>query len=160
MGPSSADLERQIAGVRGSMESRIVELRNRGRRQVRRASRAALIAVGVGAAVGVVVVGVLVVRRFSRPPTTSERVRRLVPPALHGVPRGLRQARRSLELGLRRQVPSMRLYVGDRQVGEGPPTTPWERIAVRAAQAAGTAAAGALASRVLAGLTTGRRSES
>jgi hypothetical protein len=141
------------------MESTIVELRDRSRRQVRRASRAALIALGVGAAVGVVVVGVIVVNRLTRPPSTRERLRRLLPPGVLGLGSDLRQARRTLELGLRRQVPNMRLYVGDRQVGEEPPATPWERIAVRAAQAAGTAAAGALASRLLAGLTTERRSK-
>ena len=158
MGPSSDQLERQIAEVRGSMESSIVELRDRSRRQVRRASRAALIALGVGAAVGVVVVGVIVVNRLTRPPTTRERLRRLIPAGAFGLGGDLRRARRSLELRARRRIPNMRLYVGDRQVGEEPPTTPWERIAVRAAQAAGTAAAGALASRLLAGLTE-RRSQ-
>lgn len=140
------------------MESSIVELRDRSRRQVRRASRAALIALGVGAAVGVVVVGVIVVNRLTRPPTTRERLRRLIPAGAFGLGGDLRRARRSLELRARRRIPNMRLYVGDRQVGEEPPTTPWERIAVRAAQAAGTAAAGALASRLLAGLTE-RRSQ-
>jgi hypothetical protein len=131
------------------MESKIVELRRRGRR----ASRTALLALGAGAAVGVVVLGVFVVYRLRRPPTAGERFRRLVPPGVEGLGRDLRQARRTLELGLRRQVPSMRLYVGDRQVGEEPATSHWERIAVRAAQAGATAAAGAFASRVLSGLT-------
>lgn len=138
------------------MESSIVELRDRSRRQVRRASRAALIALGVGAAVGVVVVGVIVVSRFTRPPSTRERLRRLVPGGVFGLGRDLRHARRSLELRARRRVPSMRLYIGDRQVGEEPSATPWERVAVRAAQAAGTAAAGALASRLIAGLADRR----
>ncbi len=51
----------------------------------------------------------------------------------------------------------MRLYIGDRQVGEERPATQWERIAIRAAQAAGTAAAGALASRLLAGMAGAAR---
>jgi hypothetical protein len=127
------------------MESKIVELRERGRR----ASRTAMIALATGAAVGVVVVGVFVAYRLTRPATTRERLRRLVPDGLADLGRDLRHARRAMQQGLRRQVPPVRLYVGDRQVGEEPPTTQWERIAVRAAQAGGTALAGALASRLL-----------
>ena len=156
MGPSSDQIEREIGERRGSMESKVVELRERGRRQVRRASRTALIAVGAGAAVGVIVVGVFVAYRLTRPASPQERVRRLLPPGLAALGRSARGGRRSLELGLRRRVPSMRLYVGDRQVGEEPPTTHWERIAVRAAQAAGTAAAGAITSRLLSSLASRR----
>jgi hypothetical protein len=130
--------------MRGSMESKIVELRERGERQVRRATRTALIVAGASAALGVAVVGAFVIYRLTRPMTAGERARRLVP---GDVPRGLRRVAR-----LRDRVPPMRLYVGDRQVGEEAPTTRWERIAVRAAQAAGTAGAGAIASRLIAGL--------
>jgi hypothetical protein len=42
-------------------------------------------------------------------------------------------------------------------VGEERPTTQWEKIAVRAAQAAGTAAASAIAARVMAGVTESLR---
>jgi hypothetical protein len=144
MGASSDQIEREIGQVRGSMESKIVELRERGERQVRRATRTALIVAGAGAALGVAVVGAFVVYRLTRPVTARERVRRLAPSGL----------RRGGGLGqrLRDRVPPVRLYVGDRQVGEEAPTTRWERIAVRAAQAAGTAAAGALATRLVAGL--------
>ena len=77
MGASSDQLERQIAEVRGSMESKIIELRERSRTQVRRLSRTLVIAVGVGAAVGVAVVGVLIVYRVTRPPTARERLQRI-----------------------------------------------------------------------------------
>jgi hypothetical protein len=133
------------------MESQIVELRERGARQVRRATRTALIVAGAGAALGVAALGAFVIYRLTRPVSTDERVRRLVPAR---VPRGLRQARRRL----RDRVPPVRLYVGDRQVGEERPETRWERIAVRAAQAAGTAAAGAIVSRVMAGVGESLRS--
>ena len=145
MGPSSDQIEQQITHVRGSLESKIVELRDRGERRVRRAKRAALIVGGASAAIGVALVGAFVVYRLTRPVTAGERARRLLPPGLAG---GRGRARRRL----RDRLPAMRLYVGDRQVGEEPPVTRWERIAVRAAQAAGTAAAGAIASRVMAGV--------
>ena len=48
--------------------------------------------------------------------------------------------------------------MGDRQVGEERPASQWERIAIRAAQAAGTAAAGALVTRLMGGLTEAARS--
>jgi hypothetical protein len=123
------------------MELKIVELRDRSERQLRRVKRTALIVVGAGAALGVVAVSAFVIYRLTRPPTTRERVRRLVPRRLAAMPGRMRD-----------RVPPMRLYVGDRQVGEEPQTTPWERIAVRAAQSAGTAAAAAIASRVVAGV--------
>jgi hypothetical protein len=157
MGPSSDQIERQIAEVRGSMESKIVELRERSRRQVRLASRTALVAVGVGAAVGVAVVGGVVAYRLLRPPTARERLRRLLPWGLAGLPLDARHAGRRAARRLGRRVPSVRLYIGDRQVGEEPAAGRWERIAVRAAQAAGTAAASALASRLIAGLRESAR---
>jgi hypothetical protein len=141
MGPSSDQIEQQITQVRGSMESKIVELRDRGERRMRRAKRVALVAGGAGAAIGVALIGAFVIYRLTRPVTARERARRLLPSGAWGIRHRLRDG-----------LPPMRLYLGDRQVGEEPPVTRWERIAVRAAQAAGTAAAGAIASRVMAGL--------
>jgi len=146
MGPTSDQLERQIDEVRGRMESRVVELRELGRQRVRTARRLALIALGVGAAA----VGVFVVWRLTRPPTARERLQRLLPA---GTLKDLRRMRETLELRGRRRVPPMRLYVGDRRVGEEPDRSGrWERVAVAAARAAGRAAAGAALSRVLSGL--------
>lgn len=156
MAPSTDQVERQIADVRGSMESKIVELRDRSQRQVRRVRRRALIALGTGAVLGVAVLGVVLAYRLTRPATAGERLQRLMPPALAGLARDLRHVRQAFELGMRRQVPSIRLYVGERQVGETPPASRWERVLVRAAQAAATAAASAFVSRLLAGLA-GRR---
>jgi hypothetical protein len=128
------------------MESKIIELRERSRTQVRRLSRTLVIAVGVGAAVGVAVVGALIVYRVTRQPTTRERVERVIP---RGVMKDLRRARQTLELGLRRQVPSMRLYVGDKQIGEEKAASQWERIAVNVGRAAATAAASAIVARLV-----------
>jgi hypothetical protein len=128
------------------MESKIVELRERSRTQVRRLSRTLVIAVGVGAAVGVAAVGALVVYRLTRPPSTRERLQRIVPP---GLMKDLKRVRQTLELGVRRNVPPMRLYVGDRQLGEEKPASQWERIAVNAARAAATAAASAVVARLV-----------
>jgi hypothetical protein len=155
MGASSDQLEQQIVEVRGSMESKIIELRERSRTQVRRLSRTLVIAVGVGAAVGVAVVGALIVYRVTRPPTTRERVERVIP---RGVMKDLRRARQTLELGLRRQVPSMRLYVGDKQIGEEKPASQWERIAVNVGRAAATAAASAIVARLVDQLKPGKAS--
>jgi hypothetical protein len=157
MGASSDQLERQIAEVRGSMESKIIELRERSRTQVRRVSRTLVIAVGVGAAVGVAAVGALIVYRLTRPPTTRERLQRVVPP---GVLKDMKRIRQTLELGLRRNVPPMRLYVGDRQLGEEKPSSQWEKIAVNAARAAGTAAASAVVARLVDQVRSGMRSGS
>lgn len=153
MGPSSDQLERQIAEVRGSMESKIVELRERTQTQVRRVSRTLVMVGAVGAAVGVAAVGGLLIYRLTRPPTTRERVERVVP---SGFLQDLRRLRQTLELGLRRQVPSMRLYIGERQIGEEKPASRWERIAVNAARAAATAAASAAVARLLDRVRAGR----
>lgn len=158
MGASSDQIERQIADVRGSLEAKIVALRDRGRRRVRVASRLALVALGAGAAVGVAAVGIFVVHRLTRRPTRGERLRRLMPRGLAGLPLDLRHARRRALERLQRNMPPVRLYVGDRQVGEEPRVTHWEQLILRAAQAAGTAAAGALASRLAAALADSLRS--
>ena len=140
------------------MESKIVALRERSRRQVRRASRTALVVAGAGAAVGLAVVGAIVIYRLTRPATPGERVRRLLPAGLAGLPIDARHAGRKARQRLGRRLPPVRLYVGDRQVGEERPASQWERIAIRAAQAAGTAAAGALVTRLMGGLTEAARS--
>jgi len=125
------------------MESRVIELRDLGRRRAKTAARLALIALGVGAAA----VGVIVVWRLARPATPRERLQRLLPA---GTLKDLKRVRETLELRGRRRVPPMRLYVGDRRAGEEPESgTRWERVAAAAAGAAGRAAAGALLSRVL-----------
>jgi hypothetical protein len=139
------------------MESKIVELRERSQRRVRMAKRTALIVAGAGATIGVAAFGAFVVYRLTRPASAGERARRLLPSPLAGLPRGWRSARLAAGKRLRERVPPVRLYVGDRQVGEQPRETRWERIAVRMAQAAGTAAAGAIASRVMAGLSESLR---
>jgi hypothetical protein len=157
MGASSDQLERQIAEVRGSMESKIVELRERSRKQVRRVSRTLVIAAGVGAAVGVAAVSALVIYKLTRPPTRRERLQRVVPP---GLMKDLKRVRQTLELGLRRNVPPMRLYVGDRQLGEEKPASQWEKIAINAARAAATAAASAVVARLVDQLRSGRQSGS
>ena len=42
-----------------------------------------------------------------------------------------------------------RLYVGDKQVGEEPPSNAMQKVALRLAQAAGTAIGGAIVQRML-----------
>ncbi len=146
MGTSSAEYERQIAEVRGSMESKIVELRERSRATLRRTRRMVLIVAGVGAGVGAAAVTAFVIYRWNRRPTLNERMERTLPSGWWNY---VRNARDKFELGWRKTVPPMRLYVGDRQVGEEQPATAWEKVVVRAAQAAGTAAAAAIVSRVM-----------
>lgn len=158
MGDSSDQLNRQIAQVRSSMESRVVELRQRGQRQVRRYTRVAVIALAVGAAVGVTAVGAYAIYRYTRPPSRRERLARFLPIGVrHGLLR-LDKAREGWELGLRRQIPAMRLYVGERQVGEKPPTPRIQQIAVSAAGALGTAAGSALATTLVRRLAERARS--
>jgi hypothetical protein len=153
MGPSSGEIERQIADTREDMESRIVELRERSRRTLDRTRRVALMALAAGVVVGAAAGAVFVAYRISRPPTAGERLGRVLPAGWWS---GLKHYRDRFELRVRQGMPAIRLYVGDRQVGEQRPETQWERIAVRAASAAGTAAAAAIVSRVASNLT-GRR---
>ena len=154
MAGSSADYERQIAETRGAMESKIVELRERTRDTVRRGRKALLIAAGVGAAVGAAAVTALVLYKVSRPATPAERFRRVLPEPWWD---WIRNGRDRIELTLRRGIPPLRLYVGDQQVGEQPPSSSMEKIIIRAAQAAGTAAAAALVSRAFAQFQKGRK---
>ena len=149
MGASADEIARQIAGTRDDMEEKILELRERGEVAVDR-SRKALIAGAViaGTAIAALAVGV-VVWRLTRPPSNRERVERLVP--RKWLIR-LGQLRESWELGIRRQVPPIRLFVGDRQLGEEPPSTQWHRIGMRFAQTAGGTVGAAAVSHILARL--------
>ena len=146
MGTSSDEIARQIAETRDEIEGRIVVLRERGEVAVERGKRAALIAAGVGAGIAVVAVGAFLVYRMTRPPSTRERVERVIPSSWW---ERLTHLRRTVEEGFRRRVPPVRMYVGDRQVGEEPPSSSFQKLALRFAQAAGTAAGAALISRVL-----------
>ncbi len=114
---TSAELEREIAATRQRLQADVLLLR-------RRASRAALVGLAVGA-VALLVIGGVVAWRLSRPPTWRERLRRVVP------------ARARL------RIPPMRLYVGkERMLGEDPDAR--ESLALRAAEALGRAAAAAV----------------
>jgi len=119
------------------MESSIVVLRDRGKRELKRVEKMALIAAGVGAAVGVIVVGLVVVNRLRRPPTRRERIERLIPLGWWD----------RLQAGYAKQVPPMRLYVGDRQVGEEPRRPVWESSAMNIAKTLGAAAGTAIVTR-------------
>jgi hypothetical protein len=146
MGASSAEYEQQIADVRGSMESKIVELRERSRDTLRRTRRTLIVVAGVGAGVGAAAVAAVLIYRMRRPPTLNERMERALP---SGWWNWARNARDKFELGYRKTVPPVRLYVGDQQVGEQPPASSFERIAIKAAQAAGTAMASAVVTGIL-----------
>jgi hypothetical protein len=129
------------------MEDKILELRERGEVAVDR-SRKALIAGAIigGVAVAALAVGIIA-WRVTRPTSTRERFERLVP--------GkwlirLGQLRESWELGIRRQVPPVRVFVGDRQLGEEPPSTGWQKIGMRFAQTAGGAVGAAAVSYIMA----------
>ncbi|MGH7777223.1 MAG: hypothetical protein ACREPI_08615 [Candidatus Dormibacterales bacterium] len=130
------------------MESRIVELRQRSRQTVRRTARLAALGAGVAAALAVAAGVVFVTYRMRRPPTFAERLGRVLPSRFSRLSAVAQAAR----LWAGRRVPPVRLYVGDRQVGEAAPTTRWEKIGLRFAQTFATAAASALVSRLTARL--------
>ena len=146
MGPSSDEIARQIAETRDDMEDRILTLRERSEVAVRRGQRAILVAAGVGAVVAIGVVAAIVIYRVTRPTTARERLGRVIP---GGWWERVKHARESVELGVRKTVPPVRLYVGDKQVGEEPPSNTMQKIALRLAQAAGTAIGGAIVQRML-----------
>src|SRR5262249_61872863 len=68
LGPSSDQIGRQIVELRGSMEPKIEQLRERGQRQVRRA----VMVVAAGAAGGGLLLGGLVIYPLTRPATPGE----------------------------------------------------------------------------------------
>ncbi|HEY8813274.1 MAG TPA: hypothetical protein VIO86_12355 [Candidatus Dormibacteraeota bacterium] len=146
MGTTPDEIARQIAETREDIENKIVTLRERSQVAVRRSKRALLIAAGVGAAAAVAVVGAIVVYRMTRPVSRRERMERVVPAIWWERAKNLRE---SWELGVRKQVPPLRLYVGDKQVGEEPPSNTAQKIGLRIAQAAGTAIGGAIVQRVM-----------
>jgi hypothetical protein len=146
LGTSSDEIARQIAETREDIEGKIVTLRERGEVAVERGKRAVLIAAGIGAGILVVAVGAFVVYRMTRPPTARERIDRIIPTswwerAVH--------LRRSVTTRIRDQVPPMHFYVGDHEVGEEPPSSAARKLALRFAQAAGTAIGGAIVQRLL-----------
>jgi hypothetical protein len=128
------------------MEEKILELRERSEIAVRRGKRALLIAAGVGAAVAVGIGVAVVIYRVTRPATTGERLRRVVPFDWWD---RVMDTIRTAELGIRRRVPPVRLYVGDQEIGEQPPSNTAQKVALRLAQAAGTAIGGAIVQRML-----------
>jgi hypothetical protein len=146
LGTSSDEIARQIAETRNDIEDKIVTLRERGEVAVERSKRALLIAAGIGAAAAVAVVGAIVVYRMTRPATARERVERVIPSVWW---ERLKNLRASWELGVRKQVPPLRVFVGDKQVGEEPPSNATQKILLRLAQAAGTAIGGAIVQRVM-----------
>jgi hypothetical protein len=146
LGTSSDEIARQIAETRNDIEDKIVTLRERGEVAVERSKRALLIAAGIGAAAAVAVVGAVIVYRMTRPVTARERVERVIPSVWW---ERLKNLRESWELGVRKQVPPLRVFVGDKQVGEEPPANTTQKILIRLAQAAGTAIGGAIVQRVM-----------
>jgi hypothetical protein len=149
VGDSPDQIAGQIADKRTEMQEKIVALREQTEKAARRTMRVGAIALGAGAAVGVALVGGYLVYRMTRKPTLQERIYRVVPEPWWK--RAIR-IRDTVELGFRRSVPSMRLYVGDRQVGEEPPASQWQKIGLRFAQAAGSAVGAALVARITARL--------
>jgi hypothetical protein len=146
LGTSPDEIARQIAETREDIEDKIVTLRERGEVAVQRSKRALLIAAGVGAAAAVVVVGAIVVYRMTRPVSTRERIQRVIPAIWWERVKHLRD---SWDLGIRKQVPPMRVFVGDKQVGEEPPSNTAQKIGLTLARAAGTAIGGAIVERVI-----------
>jgi hypothetical protein len=138
LGTSSDEIARQIAETREGIEGRIVILRERGEVAVERGKRVALIAAGVGAGIAVVAVGAFVVWRMTRPPSTRERVERVIPHAWW---------ERAREL--RRRVPSVRVAVEDEEARTRGEASTAQKFALRFASAAGTAIGAALVRRVL-----------
>lgn len=146
MGNSADEIARQIAETRDDMENKIITLRDRSEIAVQRGKRTVYAAAAIGAGLAVAVAAAVIVYRMSRPPTTRERLARILP---RQVWMSLQQIRDSWELGVRKQVPPMRLFIGDKQVGEEPPSSGFQKIALRVAQAAGTAIGGALVHRIM-----------
>ncbi|HZU18030.1 MAG TPA: hypothetical protein VFD01_15685 [Candidatus Dormibacteraeota bacterium] len=124
------------------MESRVVELRERGRRGLRTTRRAVTIGLGLGAAVGLVALGALVAYRLTRPPSREERLRRLLPRRLVPLARGRTP----------RRLPPVHLSIGERQESVPTGARLAERLAVQVARTVASAAAGAFAARLLRGL--------
>lgn len=113
-----------------------------GKRRVVRLKNVALIGVGTGAAVGVLLGAVVILRGVGRQPTGRERLERLVP----------RRGAGRVRVSSRGRTP-VQPSVGVRRSGKEPQRPSWESSAVRIAgtlgTAAGTALVGTLISQVL-----------
>lgn len=135
------DLNRQIGAVRDSMESSIVVLRDRGKRELKRVEKAALIAAGVGAAAGVVLVGLLVIHRLQRPPTRRERIERVIPLGWWD------RLQTRVQRGVASQLPPMQIAIGEEKVKEAHRPR-WEATASTLARSLGAGIGSAVATRV------------
>ncbi len=140
LGPDQ--IARELAATREDMGERIVELRRRGESTARRTLRMALVVGAAGAVVGAGVVAAVVLYRVTRPTSRAERLRRVVPKDL------IRQLE-DLRHRLRHDVPTSLPGREGKARAEKRETPAMQRLLFSAAQAATTAAAGALVSRMI-----------
>lgn len=143
MGTSAEEIERQVDQTRGDLDRTIDVIEGRVETTVRRLLPAVLAALVTGTAM---IAGGYLLYRARRKPTLAERVAAVIP---DGVVKMGDSARRRLREG----IPPTRIYIGDRLIGEEPPASAWQKIGLRLAQSAGTAAGSALIAFALRRLT-------
>ena len=143
MGTSTDEIRRELDATREDLDDKLDVLEGRARRVANTARPIA----AIGAAVVVAALaGRYFIYRLRRKPTPGERIAAILPD------RVLR-ARDAAELRLRRGLPPTRLYIGDRRVGEEPPASGMQKIGMRLAQSAGTAAGSAIVAYALRSIT-------
>jgi hypothetical protein len=143
VGTSTDEIRRELDATREDLDGKIDVLEGRARSA---ANRVRPIAAGVLGGAVLILIGGYAIYRTRRTPSTRERIAAIVPdPVL--------KLRDAVELRLRRGVPSMRIYVGDRPVGEEPASSGWQKIGLRLAQSAGTAGGSALVAFALRSVT-------
>ncbi len=139
MGTSTDEIRRELDATREDLDEKLDVLQGRARRVANTAQP--ILAIVAGAAVAVLAGGYLVYRSRRRP-AVGERLAALVPERLL-------RARDATELRLRRGVPPTQIYIGGRRLGEEPPASSWQKIGLRLAQSAGTAAGSAVVAYAL-----------
>lgn len=134
MGTTTDEIRREVDATRGDLDEKIDVLEQRAQASVRRIGP---MVAGAGVTIFAIAAAAFVFYRSRRRPPLSGRLAGMVPEPLW-------RLRDATELRVRRGIPPTRIFIGDRQVVGDPPSSGWQKIALRLAQSAGTAAGSAL----------------
>jgi hypothetical protein len=143
VGTSAEEIEREVDRRRHDIDRTIDVIEGRVQSTARRLAPVIAAAVAAGTAM---VAGAYLLYRSRRKPTLRERVAALLPDRVSEL--GVSARRR-----LRKGIPPTRIYIGDRLIGEEPPAGAWQKIGMRLAQSAGTAAGSAAVAYALRRMT-------
>jgi hypothetical protein len=140
---SAEEIEREVDRTRHDIDRTIDVIEGRVQSTARRLAPVVAAAVAVGTAM---LAGAYVLYRSRRKPTFRERVAALLPDRVSELGDSARRR-------VREGFPPTRIYIGDRLIGQEPPAGAWQKIGMRLAQSAGTAAGSAAVAYALRRMT-------